>query len=62
MIVSRWFPSSTTCHCCGEVKQSLSLYERIFHCEKCGWKGDRDLNAALNGRASRESCSRSYAS
>ena len=61
LIVSRWFPSSKTCHCCGEVKQSLPLSERIFHCEKCGWKGDRDLNAALNARASRESCSRSYA-
>ncbi|MFB2976004.1 RNA-guided endonuclease InsQ/TnpB family protein [Microseira sp. BLCC-F43] len=58
LIVSRWFPSSKTCHCCGEVKQSLSLCERIFHCEKCGWKGDRDLNAALNlervGRAAPE--------
>jgi len=58
LIVSRWFPSSKTCHCCGEVKQSLSLSERIFHCEKCGWKGDRDLNAALNleqvGRAAPE--------
>lgn len=48
IVVSRWFPSSKTCHCCGEVKQSLSLSERIFQCEKCGWKGDRDLNAALN--------------
>jgi putative transposase len=58
LVVSRWFPSSKTCHCCGEVKQSLSLGERIFHCEKCGWLLDRDLNAALNlervGRATPE--------
>ncbi|GET44606.1 RNA-guided endonuclease InsQ/TnpB family protein [Microseira wollei] len=58
LVVSRWFPSSKTCHCCGEVKQSLSLSQRIFHCEKCGWQGDRDLNAALNlervGRATPE--------
>jgi putative transposase len=58
LIVSRWFPSSKTCHCCGEVKQSLSLGERIFHCEKCGLTWDRDLNAALNleqvGRAAPE--------
>jgi putative transposase len=58
LIVSRWFPSSKTCHCCGEVKQSLSLGERIFHCEKCGLTCDRDLNAALNleqvGRAAPE--------
>ena len=58
LIVSRWFPSSKTCHCCGEVKPSLSLDERIFHCEKCGCTCDRDLNAALNlervGRAAPE--------
>jgi putative transposase len=29
LIVSRWFPSSKTCHCCGDIKQSLSLDERI---------------------------------
>ena len=58
IVVSRWFPSSKTCHCCGEVKEFLSLSERIFQCEKCGWRGDRDLNAALNlervGRAAPE--------
>ncbi|WP_414585669.1 zinc ribbon domain-containing protein [Scytonema sp. PCC 10023] len=34
------------------------MKERIFECSKCGWIGDRDLNAALNlekiGRATPE--------
>ncbi|WP_414582928.1 RNA-guided endonuclease InsQ/TnpB family protein [Scytonema sp. PCC 10023] len=58
IIADRWFPSSKTCYCCGEKKESLSLKERVFECSKCGWIGDRDLNAALNlekiGRATPE--------
>jgi putative transposase len=58
IVAERWFPSSKTCHCCGDKKESLSLNERVFECSKCGWIGDRDLNAALNlekiGRATPE--------
>jgi len=39
-IVDRWFPSSKTCSNCGQVKQSLSLSERIFDCEHCGFRCD----------------------
>ena len=48
IVVDRWFPSSKTCSHCGEVKQSLSLSERVFNCEHCNFSCDRDLNAALN--------------
>ncbi|MGB3509058.1 MAG: transposase [Microcoleaceae cyanobacterium] len=48
IVVDRWFPSSKTCSHCGEVKQSLSLSERVFNCEHCGFSCDRDLNASLN--------------
>ena len=44
----RWFPSSKKCSCCGAVKESLSLAERVFHCKSCGARMDRDLNAAKN--------------
>ncbi len=47
-IVDRWFPSSKTCSNCGQVKESLSLSERVFNCEHCYFSCDRDLNAALN--------------
>ncbi|WP_149094546.1 RNA-guided endonuclease TnpB family protein [Paenibacillus terrae] len=47
--IDKWFPSSKTCSCCGKVKESLSLSERIFHCE-CGFVSDRDGNASINIR------------
>ena len=31
-----------------EVKEKLSLSDRIFECESCGKEIDRDLNAAIN--------------
>jgi len=47
-IASRWFPSSKTCSNCGCVKDALSLGDRVFICEHCGFEIDRDLNAAMN--------------
>jgi len=44
----RWFPSSKTCNHCGFIKPKLSLSERIFVCDCCGFEIDRDLNAAIN--------------
>jgi putative transposase len=58
VIVDRFYPSSKTCANCGAIKESLSLSERIFCCEKCHDQIDRDLNAAINlekiGRATSE--------
>jgi putative transposase len=45
--IGKWFPSSKTCSCCGRVKDSLPLTERIFQWE-CGFAADRDWNAAIN--------------
>ncbi|MFM6105636.1 MAG: zinc ribbon domain-containing protein, partial [Sphaerospermopsis kisseleviana] len=33
---------------CGEKKSSLSLSQRVFKCDNCGFEIDRDLNAAIN--------------
>ncbi len=46
--VDRWYPSSKTCSNCGEVKTELTLADRLFVCDKCGFEIDRDLNAAIN--------------
>ena len=46
--VSRWEPSSKTCSWCGWIDEDLSLADRVFCCEECGYVADRDLNAALN--------------
>lgn len=48
VIVDRWFPSSKTCSNCGTKKETFSLCERMFECSHCGFKIDRDLNAAIN--------------
>ena len=44
----RFFPSSKTCSSCGQVKKDLTLNDRVFECDSCGFKLDRDLNAAIN--------------
>lgn len=44
----RYFPSSKTCSCCGTVKHSLRLSERMYVCLDCGLTIDRDYNAAIN--------------
>ncbi len=48
VIVDRFYPSSKTCSSCGEKKSSLSLSQRVFQCNNCGFECDRDLNAAIN--------------
>lgn len=48
VIVDRWFPSSKTCSNCGIKKETLSLSERVFQCDHCGFTCDRDLNASIN--------------
>ena len=43
----RFYPSSKICSCCGKIKSDLNLSDRVFECE-CGFKEDRDYNAAVN--------------
>lgn len=49
-VVSRWYPSSKTCHSCGFIKHGLTLKDRVFNCPRCHASMDRDWNAALNLR------------
>lgn len=46
--VDRFYPSSKTCSCCGNIKKDLKLSDRTYKCECCGLEIDRDLNAARN--------------
>ncbi len=48
VVVDRWFASSKTCSNCGTKKETLSLSERVFRCDHCGFEIDRDLNASIN--------------
>lgn len=44
----RYFPSSKTCSACGRRKPNLTLAERTYRCDHCGFVIDRDRNAAIN--------------
>jgi putative transposase len=46
--IDGWFPSSKTCHECGWIKKDLTLRDRVWTCDQCGVKHDRDINAAIN--------------
>jgi putative transposase len=48
IIADRYFASSKTCSCCGNVKTDLKLSDRIYKCSNCGLKINRDMNAAKN--------------
>jgi len=48
VVANRWYPSSKTCSCCGVIKQTLALSQRVFHCDDGGFEALRDVNAALN--------------
>jgi putative transposase len=50
IVADRFFPSSKMCSRCHakRIKELLSLSERVFKCDVCGFVCDRDLNAALN--------------
>lgn len=45
---NKYFGSSKTCSCCGNKIKSLTLNDRIYHCNKCGLEIDRDINASIN--------------
>ncbi len=46
--VDRFFPSSKTCSNCSAIKEILTLKDRVFKCQNCGYEINRDLNAAIN--------------
>ncbi|MDJ0516795.1 MAG: zinc ribbon domain-containing protein [Trichodesmium sp. MO_231.B1] len=43
----RFYPSSQICSECGH-QQKMPLNVRLYECENCGFKADRDFNAAVN--------------
>lgn len=47
-IVDRFYPSSKTCSICGAYKKDLKLSDRVYNCNECNSKIDRDYNASIN--------------
>lgn len=51
IIADRHYPSTQRCACCGNIKMGenkIGLGVSEYVCEKCGYREDRDRNAALN--------------
>ena len=48
VLANSFMPSSKTCSKCGNVKKDLTLKDRTFVCNECGFSCDRDLNASFN--------------
>ncbi len=48
--VNRWLASSKLCSTCGN-KQDMPLHIRVFDCNACDLKLDRDINASINIRS-----------
>jgi len=48
ILADPFYPSSKRCSHCGHIKVEMTLSERVYICDHCGWKIDRDLNAAIN--------------
>ena len=46
--VDKFYPSSKTCSCCGNIKKVLKLSDRMYKCDVCGLVIDRDYNASIN--------------
>ena len=47
-VVDRYYPSSKTCSCCGNIKKDVKLSDRTYICKECGLVIDRDVNASIN--------------
>ena len=48
ILADPFYPSTKRCSHCGHIKVEMGLNERVYICDHCGWKIDRDLNAAIN--------------
>jgi len=57
IVADRFFASSKTCSQCGTKKEKLSLSERMFKCDACGFHTGRDFNASINLKKLAESSS-----
>jgi putative transposase len=48
LTIWRFEPSSKMCCECWNIKQDLTLKDRIYKCEKCWSEHDRDIGASKN--------------
>ena len=47
-VLDRYAPTTKYCPICGNIKNDISLSDRIYHCDNCGYESDRDVHSANN--------------
>lgn len=47
-VLDRFVPTTKYCPICGNIKNDISLSDRIYHCDICGYSNDRDIHSANN--------------
>ena len=48
VVIDKWYPSTKTCHTCGEYNPDVELGDSVWICPHCGRIIQRDVNAAFN--------------
>ena len=46
LIIGRFFPSTRMCPECGVIKEGITLSDRTFICDSCGYTEERDIKSA----------------
>ena len=47
-VLDRFAPTTKYCPICGNIKSDISLLDRVYHCDNCGYESDRDIHSANN--------------
>ena len=47
-VLDRYAPTTKYCPICGNIKSDISLSDRVYHCNECGYESDRDIHSANN--------------
>ena len=47
-VLDRYAPTTKYCPICGNMKSDISLSDRVYHCDNCGYESDRDIHSANN--------------
>ena len=47
-VLDHYAPTTKYCPICGNIKSDISLSDRVYHCDNCGYTSDRDIHSANN--------------
>ena len=47
-ILDKFVPTTKYCPICGNIKNDISLSDRVYKCDICGYECDRDIHSANN--------------